>query len=80
MRERGLNEVKVMPIVKVDVHAPIFYFPNFVPMSDWLGEGLQNLLSKFDSYSELKKIWQIKKHLVSLYYEKNNNHNQKFTD
>ena len=30
MRERGLNEVKVMPIVKVDVHAPIFYFPNLI--------------------------------------------------
>jgi len=26
---RGLNEVKVMPIVKVDVHTPIFYFPVF---------------------------------------------------
>jgi hypothetical protein len=27
MRVRGLNEVKVKPIVKVVVHAPIFYFP-----------------------------------------------------
>ena len=28
MRKRRLNEVKVMPIIKTDVHAPIFCFPN----------------------------------------------------
>ena len=30
MRVRGLNEVKVKPIIKVDVHAPIFYFPKIL--------------------------------------------------
>jgi hypothetical protein len=35
MRERGLNEVKVMLIVKVDVHTPIFYFPKYSQVAEW---------------------------------------------
>ena len=36
-------QAKVKPIVKVDVHAPIFYFPKFTSQSGGINNVLLNL-------------------------------------